>query len=102
VARPRGLRLSRKAGCRRCPAREGDGGNPLPGSVGPWLQLVFATPTATPLGVGDAACGYPAPSATTGFQGVHEGVHQRGQVGNGGRYGVSRAARELEDLAGAR
>jgi hypothetical protein len=75
---------------------------PQPGSVGPWLQLVFATPTAAPLGVGDAACGYPAPSLKTGFQGAHEGVHQRGRVGGGGRNGESRAARELEDLAGAR
>jgi len=74
----------------------------LPGSGGPWLQLVFATPTAAPRGVGDAACGYPAPSMKTGFQGAHEGAYQRGQVGSGGRYGESRAAWELEDLAGAR
>jgi hypothetical protein len=74
----------------------------LPGSVGPWLQLVFATPTAAPLGVGDAACGYPAPPVTAVFQGAHEGAYQRGKVGSGGRNGESRAARELEDLAGAR
>jgi hypothetical protein len=102
VARPRGLRQSRKVGRRICPAREGDGGNPLPGSSGPWLQLVYATPTAALLGVGNAACGYPAPPVTAVFQGAHEGACQRGEVGNGGRNGESRAARELEDLAGAR
>jgi hypothetical protein len=87
---------------RSCPVRKGDGGNPLPGSVGPWTQLVFATPTATPLGVGDAACGYSAPPVTAMFQGAHEGVYQRGRARNGGRNGESRAARELKDLAGAR
>jgi hypothetical protein len=92
VARPRGLRLNRKVGRRLCPAREGDGGNPLPGSGGPWAQLVFATPTATLLEVGDAACGYSAPSVTAVFQGAHEGVYQRGKARSGGRYGESRAA----------
>jgi hypothetical protein len=102
VARPRGLRLNRKVGRGLCPAREGDGGSPLPGSVGPWAQLVFATPTATLLGVGDAACGYPAPPVTVLFQVAHEGADQRGRARSGGRDGESRTAWELRDLAGAR
>lgn len=80
MARPHGLRLSRKVRRRLCPAREGDGGNPLPGSVGPWLQLVFATPTAALLEVENAACGYSAPPVTAVFQVAYEGAHQRGKV----------------------
>jgi hypothetical protein len=102
VARPRGLRRNRKVWRRSCPAREGDGDNPLPGSDGSWLQLVFATPTAAPLGVEDTACGYSAPPVTAVFQGAHEGACQRDKVQSGGRNGESRTARELEDLTGAR
>jgi hypothetical protein len=52
--------------------------------------------------VEDAACGYSALPVTARFQGAHEGAYQRGKVRSGGRYGESRAAWGLEDLAGAR